>query len=218
VIRYCCSNDALDLKLCQGNQFGRLIMDAEIFAGKHRFINIPATGDYDNFMKYGRFEQIKNNGKYVLVMANCSARGRPVKVTGNTVWRSAHGYLPGDLFGLMYFFAAMTLIYFGLLLWYGISMRIYEDGTIPIQRWIFATICMGALELFFRTGDLFVWNEDGTRFWAAFYVGELSRAKSVDSFLSWLRCWSKSTSTTQDILLFILTLSYMYIQVSLSVS
>ena len=33
------------------------------------------------------------------------------------------------------------------------------------------TISIGTLELFFRTGDLFVWNEDGSRFWIAFYLG-----------------------------------------------
>lgn len=58
-----------------------------------------------------------------------------------------------------------------MLAWYGFTMRLYEESTIPIQRWIFGTICMGTLELFFRTGDLFVWNEDGTRFWFAFYIG-----------------------------------------------
>ena len=60
-----------------------------------------------------------------------------------------------------------------MLLWFGVSMKMFEDANIPIQNWIFATISMGSLELFFRTGDLFVWNEDGTRFWVAFYVGEL---------------------------------------------
>lgn len=47
----------------------------------------------------------------------------------------------------------------------------FEDAKIPIQTWIFGTICMGTLELFFRSGDLFVWNEDGSRFWIAYYIG-----------------------------------------------
>jgi hypothetical protein len=175
VLRYCCSNDAIDLGLCAGTQYGRLIMDAQNFAGKHRLVNIPATGDYDNNLKYGRFEQKAENGKYIVVFANCNDEGRPVIVEGHTVWKSDHGYLPGDLFGLMYFFALMFFIYFGMLLWYGTAMKMYEEANIPIQSWIFGTICMGCLELFFRTGDLFVWNEDGTRFWVAFYVGEYTR-------------------------------------------
>jgi hypothetical protein len=175
VLRYCCSNDAIDLGLCAGTQYGRLIMDAQKFAGKHRLVNVPASGDYDNFLKYGRFEQKAENGKYVVVFANCNDEGRPVIVEGHTVWKSDHGYLPGDLFGLMYFFALMFFIYFGMLLWYGTAMKMYEEANIPIQSWIFGTICMGCLELFFRTGDLFVWNEDGTRFWVSFYVGEYAR-------------------------------------------
>mmetsp|Transcript_16495 Transcript_16495/g.46059 ORF Transcript_16495/g.46059 Transcript_16495/m.46059 type:complete len:583 (-) Transcript_16495:474-2222(-) len=170
-IRYCCSNDAIDLGLCEGNQYGRLIMDAAIFEGQHRFLNIPSTGSYDNFMKYGKFPQKGENGKYVIAMANCNDEGRPVLVSGKTVWMSDHGFLPGDLFGRMYFMAGVTVLYFILLLWYGISMRVNEDDYIPIQKWILVTIAMGTLELFFRSGDLFVWNEDGTRFWFALYVG-----------------------------------------------
>lgn len=155
-------------------------MDAQKFKGKHRLINIPASGDYDNNLKYGRFEEKSGNGKYVVVFANCNDEGRPVIVEGHTVWKSHHGYLPGDLFGLMYFLAFMFFVYFIMLLWYGITMKIYEDANIPIQTWIFGTIAMGCLELFFRTGDLFVWNEDGTRFWIAYYVGEYSLARDTE--------------------------------------
>lgn len=52
-------------------------------------------------------------------------------------------------------------------------MKLYEDAIIPIQKWILATIGMGLLEIFFKTGDLYVWNEDGTRFWFALYTGVL---------------------------------------------
>jgi hypothetical protein len=61
-------------------------------------------------------------------------------------------------------------------------MKYYEDEIIPIQKWILSTILLGLVETFFRTGDLFVWNEDGTRFWFAMYsgvlVGVLKRAIS----------------------------------------
>lgn len=171
-LRYCCSDDAIQMGLCSGTQFGRLIMDTDKFQGKHRLVNIPKAGVYDDFLKYGRFEQKSGNGKYAVVFANCNDEGRQVIVQGHTVWKSRHGYLPGDLFGLMYFDAIMFLIYFVILCWYGITMKMHEDANIPIQSWIFATISMGCLELFFRSGDLFVWNEDGYRFWIAFYVGK----------------------------------------------
>jgi hypothetical protein len=50
-------------------------------------------------------------------------------------------------------------------------MKMFEDANIPIQSWIFSTICIGALELFFRSADLLLWNEDGKRLWVAYYVG-----------------------------------------------
>jgi hypothetical protein len=100
-----------------------------------------------------------------------------VIVKGHTVWKSHHGYLPGDKFGLMYFYGIFFLVYLVILVWYGVSMKMYEDANIPIQSWIFATTSMGTLELFFLAGDLFVWNEDGTRFWLAYYVGKLRTIK-----------------------------------------
>ena len=169
---YCCDEDSMDEGVCTGSQFGRLIMNTEIFAGSHRLINVPDHGEWTHQMtKYGHFEETVS-GKYGVVFANCNESGRMVIVEGRTIWKSKHGYLPGDLFGLMYFYASFFLLYFALLLWYGIRMKMFEDASIPIQTWIFGTICMGTLELFFRTGDLFVWNEDGSRFSVAFYIGE----------------------------------------------
>jgi len=52
--------------LCAGTQYGRLIMNAESFAGKHRLINVPANGEYSNYLKYGRFEETEESGKYVV--------------------------------------------------------------------------------------------------------------------------------------------------------
>lgn len=172
VLWYCCSSEAIDSGLCQGTQYGRLIMDTDKFDGKHRLVNIPKNGEYDDFLKYGKFEEKSENGRYVVVFANCNEEGRQVIVRGHTVWKSRHGFLPGDLFGLMYFCAIMFLVYFLILCWYGITMKIHEDANIPIQSWIFGTISMGCLELFFDAGDLFVWNEDGSRFWIAFYIGK----------------------------------------------
>ena len=58
-------------------------------------------------------------------------------------------------------------------------MKYYEDEIIPIQKWILVTILMGLIEAFFRAGDFFVWNEDGTRFWFAMYIGECRNAFNV---------------------------------------
>jgi hypothetical protein len=50
-------------------------------------------------------------------------------------------------------------------------MKTYSDAIIPIQKWVLATIGIGLLEVFFKAGDLWVWNVDGDRFWFSLYTG-----------------------------------------------
>jgi hypothetical protein len=80
----------------------------------------------------------------------------------------------------MYFFAAITVIYFILFLWYGGSMQCYSESRIEVQSWIILAIGLGFLETFFKTGDYFVWNEDGTRVWYAMYVGKFYSCTIVE--------------------------------------
>jgi hypothetical protein len=168
---YCCSTDEIENGYCAGNKVGRLIIDNDSFAGSHRMIDVPASGEFSGTINYGKIEETES-GRYLVIFANCNDDGRRVIGEGHTIWKSVHGYLPGDRFGLMYFFMFLFVAYLGILLWYGITMKMFEDAKIPIQSWIFGTICVGTLEVFFRSGDLFVWNEDGRRFWIAYYVGE----------------------------------------------
>mmetsp|Transcript_24448 Transcript_24448/g.57962 ORF Transcript_24448/g.57962 Transcript_24448/m.57962 type:complete len:346 (+) Transcript_24448:101-1138(+) len=169
-VRWCCSPDAVQLGLCRGTQLGRLILQ-DSFEGKHRSVNVPATGEYSDHLSSGPFKIKDQSGKFIVVFANCNDNGRPIMIQGKTVWKSNHGYLPGDLFGLMYFYAILFLVYLAVLIWYGVLMKMYEEESIELQSWIWGTISIGTLELFFRAGDLFVWNEDGSRFWIAFYLG-----------------------------------------------
>lgn len=174
-VRWCCSNDAIDFGYCAGGdaQYGRLIVNSTLFEGQHRFIDVPATGSLEASVHYAKLEEPTISGKYVLVIANCNDEGRDVFVNGKYIWKSVHGYLPGDLFGEMFFFAFLTAVYLTLALWYGITMKVYEDAAIPIQKWILGAIVLGLLETFFRSGDYLVWNADGHRFWFAMYTGVL---------------------------------------------
>lgn len=172
--RWCCSQDAIDGNFCEGGegQFGRLIVNASAFDGQHRFIKVPPSGDLETTVKYPKLEEKDESGTYILIVANCNDEGRNVMVDGQYTWKSVHGYLPGDRFQEMHYFITLAFVYFILFCWYGISMKIHDESTIPIQKWVLTTIGMGFLESFFKTGDLFVWNEDGTRFWFAMYTGE----------------------------------------------
>lgn len=177
-LRWCCSDDASALGLCNGGpkQDGRLIVDPNKFKGEHRFLGVPSSGKWSRSVKEGMFDLKgdgkEGTGKYVLVVSNCNdIIGRNVTVSGEYVWKSTHGYLPGNLFGEMYFFSAITIFYLILFAWYGLKMSMYRDEIIPIQKWMVVTIGIGLLEVFFKGGDLWVWNVDGDRFWFSLYVG-----------------------------------------------
>jgi len=202
-LRWCCSDDAADLGLCKGGpkQEGRLIVDPEKFQGQHRFLGVPPSGDWKRSVKEGLFdlktlsaERGEGAGKYVLVMSNCNDLiGRNLTVSGEYYLKSSHGYLPGNLFGEMYFFSALTIFYAILLAWYGLKMSIHRDEIIPIQKWVLGTVGIGLLEVFFKGGDLWVWNIDGERFWFSLYTGvvvgvfkrAISRALVVMLSLGW---------------------------------
>ena len=172
-LRWCCSDDAVALGFCQADrQYGRLIINQEKFQGDHRVLAIPASGHVERRITDGRMDFATEEGRYVMIISNCNDYGRDLQVTGSYEFVSKHGYLPGELFGEMYFFAAITVIYFILFLWYGCSMQCYSESRIEVQKWIILSIGLGLLETFFKTGDYFVWNEDGTRVWYAMYVGK----------------------------------------------
>merc|ERR1712048_176366 len=119
----------------------------------------------------GQLDEPDFSGKYILVISNCNPHGRNMTVEGNYVWKSKGGYLPGDMFGIMYFLFFLTVVYGVLFTWYSISMKVHQESTIPIQNWILGTISLGLLESFFKAGDYWVWNEEGTHFLFAMYTG-----------------------------------------------
>jgi len=97
-------------------------------------------------------------------------------------WKSVGGFLPGDIFGLMFFYAGMAAIYFVLMLWYYFGMKMYQEDAIPIQKYILATMVLGFLEVSFLGIDLLIWNITGLRSpvvaYTALGLGVLKRGSS----------------------------------------
>ena len=158
-------------------------------------------------------------GKYVLVVSNCNdIIGRNLTVSGDYIWKSVHGYLPGNLFGEMYFFSALTIFYAILLAWYGIKMSIHRDEIIPIQKWMVGTIGIGLLEVFFKAGDLWVWNVDGERFWFSLYTGVILGVckRAISRCLVVMLClgWGVTCDTLGDKMAKVVTLGVAYAGVS----
>jgi len=162
-LRWCCTNDAIDKGLCsrdEPGQYGRLIVDKTKFSGDSRYVNIPPAGDVTKRIKFGTMNQNKS-GRYVVVMSNCNESGRPVAVKGKMVWKSEHGFLPGELYGIMRFYILLTLFYLAVFAWYGFSMLRNAESRIPIEKWILCTILLGLLEMFFQSVDFLAWNGAG---------------------------------------------------------
>ena len=193
-LRYCCSNDAIDMGLCDmtDEHYGRLIYDYQKFDGDSKFISIPATGDVSRRIRLAKFEQ-EASGHYVVLMANCNESGRIVAVNGSVIWKSDHGYLPGELFGIFNFYVVLFWLYLGLALWFGISMIRNRESRIPIEPWILVTILLGFVELLFQISDFMVWNTGGYRHrplrYASILAGSLkhgiSRCLAVMVGLGW---------------------------------
>jgi len=172
-LRWCCSQDSVDLGLCTGgDNLGRLIVQPGTFTGEQRSISVPTTGSMSKKLKNGimNFDQ---TGRFVVVFANCNEHGREIMVEGNAVWKSKNGYLPGELFGFMYFYDFLFLVYLALAAWFGYLMKQNVASRIPIEKWIFMTIVLGLLELLFRVADYMSWNSDGVRSNGLTYVGIL---------------------------------------------
>ena len=70
---------------------------------------------------------------------------------------------PGDMYGLMLYYGAMTAVYLVIALWYYCGMKTFQEGAIPIQKYILGTIVLGFLATAFQGIDLLTWNITGTR-------------------------------------------------------
>jgi len=105
-----------------------------------------------------------------MVIANCDDDGFGIITLGNMEWKSARGYLPGDIIGSMFFFGVTTAVYFILGLWYYCGMKFFQEAAIPIQKYFLGTIILGFLATAFEGINLFLWNIHGMRSPAVMYI------------------------------------------------
>jgi hypothetical protein len=161
-VSYCCSKETVDRDVCEKKDIGKLIIDPTRFDGERRSVQVPNVANKEFKLDDKMFE-IQVTGDYVLLMGNCYDDGMDVIELGTMEWRSAKGYLPGDIYGLMLFYSCLSAFYFVLYIWYSFGMRLFQESAIPIQKYIVSTIFIGLLELTCRAIDLGYWNLDGMR-------------------------------------------------------
>lgn len=164
-ISYCCSEDTASRGICMSSDIGKIIVDPVLFGGQQKTLDVPTTINTEfNLTADDSVFKIGTSGDYVLLMGNCYDDGLDVLEIGSMEWKAENrGYVPGHLYGLMLFYAAITAIYFLLVVFYFCGMRMFQDNAIPIQRYILATMILGFLELTARAADLGYWNLNGNR-------------------------------------------------------
>jgi hypothetical protein len=173
-ISYCCSEDTASRGICKASDIGKIILDPLLFGGQQKAVDVPTTINTE-FTLTGEDSifKISKSGDHVLLMGNCFDDGIDVLVIGSMEWKSENrGYVPGHLHGLMLFYAAITAIYFLLVIFYYCGMSMFQDNAIPIQKYILATMILGFLELLTRATDLGYWNLNGERSVNVLYLCE----------------------------------------------
>jgi len=169
---YCCSKNAIALSFCDSSDYGRLVINGDIFKGKATAVKFTSLGEHGIDIK-SAITHIMESGNQIVIMANCHPDGLDVYVSGSAKWKSVHGFLPADIYGSLPFFVGVTCLYFLLMMVYGAAVYKNREDGIEIQRWLIVTIAIGFLEVLFRTGDLFVWNATGYRENLFMYSGVL---------------------------------------------
>ncbi len=167
--QWCCSEEAVGFGMCTSDHIGRLIIDFNKYKGEHRYMHV--SGDEEASVPSPVMTtQSQGTGQYTLLIANCNDFGSDVQISGEYVYKSKGGFLPGHLFGEWYFTIVETLFYGALFVWYGMKMNKNKDSTIGVQKWILATIFLGLLETFFSVDDFGQWNRSGLRSMRLMYL------------------------------------------------
>jgi len=162
-VQYCCTEEGVSSGVCENKSVGRLIIDPELYKGEHRPLLVPPSGEFSSGVNIPVMPTKQGTGMYTLAIANCNDFGRDMFISGQYIWKSKGGYLPGNLFDEWHFFIFFLIGYTGLLFWYGRSMLNNKDAIIDIQKWIVGTLSLGLLELILKTMDYFEWNIYGVR-------------------------------------------------------
>jgi hypothetical protein len=153
---------------------GRLIYNETTFQGEARSLWLPRD---DHIVDRGKIN-LYSSGLYAIVLANCDEdNGLFVAIQGSVTWKSVHGYLPGEMFGIMDYFILLLCGYIALLLAYGGSMYVHRGHVAPAEEWIMTTIATGLVAMVFemamwtalnRTGDHSFWLYTAAVFFGRF--------------------------------------------------
>jgi len=156
---------------CTADQVGKLILPADIPEAFLRTLTVPA-GRETSLEEDGvaPHHDIVKSGIYILLMSNCDAASFPVKISGQIVSMDPYGYLPGDLFGNLPFYGALSCLY-GLLgvVWL-VYCAMYSEQLMALQLWITFVLALGMVETTTLFLHYLMWNHHGKPTIAVIFV------------------------------------------------
>lgn len=163
----CCTQRAIEQKECDASNYGRLIYSDDKFRGVTRTVTVPPQ--VKGNISPEHLEDPKINlyasGLYVLAFANCNEKeGRVVQMQGGLVWKSEHGYLPGNLFRVYHLLIFLFCCWTALFICYAGSVFYkIKKGNEPLRAelWIALTIFAGFLEIMIEITSLTITNRTG---------------------------------------------------------
>jgi hypothetical protein len=111
--------------------------------------------------------------KYVL-FASCNDLTGQITINGHTEWKNPYGYLPGELHGLLSFFAKMAVAYLIVaVIWSLASMRVWRE-LMMLQTFATGALTLGMIEMGIRYFDFSTFNTEGTRETSLLVLSSLS--------------------------------------------
>jgi len=165
----CCTDDALQLGLCEDDKYGRLILSEPHKLKHHTTVKLPRGGstgsdgdaaaaatmmvEHPN-LAMGGIAMFEYSSRVALMIANCNMTAttatsetlQTLTVEGEFVWLS---YLAAASVGSALLW---TCIHMGLLIWYRYQMILNKTNRIQVESWILYVLLLSSLDALFTLG------------------------------------------------------------------
>ncbi len=106
---------------------------------------------------------IESKGMYYLMFSSCNELTGEVLISGTVEWMNPYGYLPGELYGFMPFYAKMSVIYLLIAIAWTMLCAYHWRQLLMLQNCITAVIALSMIEVSLRYFDFATFNKYGVR-------------------------------------------------------
>ncbi|WOL14764.1 transmembrane protein 87B [Canna indica] len=157
----CCKRELHDRNLCKVGEV--IIRPSQDNSEGPKRIQTFFDGSSEEAIMITQAVPINKTGMYYLYFMFCDPQLQGTVITGRTVWRNPHGYLPGKMAPMMTFYGFMSLAYILLgLFWFLQFVRCWRH-TLQLHYHITAVIALGMCEMAFWYFEYGNFNSTGAR-------------------------------------------------------